>query len=198
MARPTTNDAAVAERLVQAMTSHLAAGRTQDVTVRAIAAQAGASTTAIYSLFGGRDGLVGAALRQAAEDLRCALVAVAPGEDPLHDLSRLGQAYLQWADTNPGLYNVLFSGAAGFSPEDRAPAGDLAEPLMLAIDRAVRAGHLDGAPAMIATTLWAGLHGLASLTCTGALPAAAASRAARPMIDSLIRGWTPHEAPPPA
>lgn len=189
MARPTTNDAAVSDRLVTATVDLLGRGRPGDISVRAVAAAAGASTTAIYSLFGDKDGLVKAAIGRAAADLHTALEQAGPGDDPRNALLRLGLAYLDWARDHPHLYAAMFSGGRTYTPRGEAAIGDPAEPLMRAIGRAVRAGAITGPPALVAATFWAALHGQATLVADGAIDADTASTSGPALIRALIRGW---------
>lgn len=89
MGRPRTNDEAVKERLVACATEMLATRPRELLTVRAVAAAAEASTTAVYSLFGGKDGLIGAVRDRAVAGLFQDVSAVQTSADPLADLYSL-------------------------------------------------------------------------------------------------------------
>jgi AcrR family transcriptional regulator len=81
--RPRTNDEAVKERLVVCATEMLATRPRESVTVRAVAAAAETSTTAVYSLFGGKDGLIGAVRDRAVAGLFQDVSAV-PTSETIH------------------------------------------------------------------------------------------------------------------
>jgi AcrR family transcriptional regulator len=114
--RPRTNDEAVRERLVECATEMLATRPRESVSVRAVAAAAEASTTAVYSLFGGKDGLIGAVRDRAVAGLFQDVSAVQTSADPLADLYALAVAYRRWGREHSHLYTVLFGG-----PEKSAP-----------------------------------------------------------------------------
>ncbi|MFC9931538.1 TetR/AcrR family transcriptional regulator [Streptomyces sp. NPDC127190] len=190
MGRLRTNDEAVKERLVEYATEMLATRPRESVTVRAVAAAAEASTTAVYSLFGGKDGLIGAVRDRAVAGLFQDLSAVQPSADPLADLYALAVAYRRWGRGHSHLYTVLFGGVQSFDPSGEVGASDPIRPLLAAIDRAVTASVLVGEATSIALSTWATLHGLVTLELAGAFDAATADAAFRSAIHATLRGWT--------
>ncbi|MER6737569.1 TetR-like C-terminal domain-containing protein [Streptomyces puniciscabiei] len=194
MGRPRTNDEAVKERLVACATEMLATGARESVTVRAVAAAAGTSTTAVYSLFGGKDGLIGAVRDRAVAGLFQDLSAVPASQDPLADLYGLAGAYRRWGCGHRHLYAVLFGGVQTFEPSGAVGTRDPVGPLITAIDRAVAGALLDGEATSIALSLWVTLHGLVTLELAGALDARTAEAAFRPAIRAALRGWATPEA----
>ncbi|MFJ8026073.1 TetR/AcrR family transcriptional regulator [Streptomyces sp. NPDC096311] len=190
MGRPRTNDEAVRERLVECATEMLATRPRESVTVRAVAAAAEASATAVYSLFGGKDGLIGAVRDRAVAGLFQDLSAVQTSEDPLADLCALAVAYRRWGRGHSHLYTVLFGGVQSFDPSGEAGASDPIRPLLAAIDRALTTSVLTGEATSIALSIWAALHGLVTLELAGALDAATAEAAFRSTIHATLRGWT--------
>ncbi|MFE1876900.1 TetR/AcrR family transcriptional regulator [Streptomyces sp. NPDC059496] len=193
MGRPRTNDEAVKERLVVCATELLATGPRESVTVRAVAAAAEASTTAVYSLFGGKDGLIGAVRDRAVAGLFQGLSAVQAPADPLADLYALAVAYRSWGRGHSHLYTVLFGGVQSFDPSGQVGAGDPIRPLLAAIDRALAASVLAGEARSIALSIWGTLHGLVTLELAGALDAATAEAAFRSTIRATLRGWATPE-----
>ncbi|MFC5183804.1 TetR-like C-terminal domain-containing protein [Actinomadura harenae] len=189
MGRPRTNDEAVGERLVARATEMLATGPRESVTVRAVAAAADASTTAVYSLFGGKDGLIRAVRDRAVAGLFQDLSAVPSSEDPLADLHALAAAYRRWGRGHSHLYTVLFGGAQSFDPSGEVGTQDPVRPLVAAIDRAVARSVLAGDPTSIALSLWITLHGLVTLELADALDAPTADAAFRSAIPAALRGW---------
>ncbi|MEW2298636.1 TetR-like C-terminal domain-containing protein [Streptomyces sp. NPDC006655] len=193
MGRPRTNDEAVKERLVECATEMLATRPRESLTVRAVAAAAEASTTAVYSLFGGKDGLIGAVRDRAVTGLFQDLSAAQTSADPLADLYALAVAYRRWGRGHRHLYTVLFGGVQSFDPSGEAGARDPILPLLAAIDRALTAAVLTGDATAIALSIWATLHGLVTLELAGALNATAAEAAFHSSIHATLRGWTTPE-----
>ncbi|MFF0622480.1 TetR/AcrR family transcriptional regulator [Streptomyces sp. NPDC004296] len=189
MGRPRTNDETVKERLVECATELLATRPRESVAVRAVATAAGASTTAVYSLFGGKDGLIAAVRDRAVAGLFQALSTVPTSEDALVDLQALAAAYRRWGREHRHLYTVLFGGVQSFEPSGAVGTGDPVRPLVAAIDRAVADSALDGETTSIAVSLWVTLHGLVTLELAGALDAPTAEAAFRSTIQAALRGW---------
>ncbi|MEH0548478.1 TetR-like C-terminal domain-containing protein [Streptomyces sp. B21-105] len=189
MGRPRTNDEGVKERLVECATEMLATGPRESVTVRAVAAAAEASTTAVYSLFGGKNGLIRAVRDRAVAGLFQDVSAVPTSADPLADLYALAVAYRRWGRGHSHLYTVLFGGVQPFAPSGKVGTGDPIRPLLAAIDRAVTANVLAGDATEIALSIWATMHGLVTLELAGALEAATAEAAFRSSVHATLRGW---------
>lgn len=144
-------------------------GDAERVSVRAIARRAGVSPTALYLHFPDREALVDAAVDAGFAAFNRALMTAAAGsgtESQPERLVAMGLAYLDFAERQPALYAVLFSArrpvsrpapAATGVDRDQALAGLVA--LLQAVDPA-----LDDARAReVALTVWAGLHGFATL-----------------------------------
>jgi AcrR family transcriptional regulator len=157
----------------------------QPVTLRSVVAGTGVSTMAIYTYFGGMDGLWRAMRQQGFTRLDARLDAVRPSADPVRDLAALGAAYLGNALANPDLYRVMFD--AGFDLEDPAAADATLHRLVTTADRARTAGRFrdDVDPLTVATQSWTIGHGLASLVATGPLPRDALAQAP-PMLIALF------------
>lgn len=190
MGRPRTNDDTVKERLVECATELLATRPQESVTVRAVATAAGTSTAAVYSLFGGKDGLIEAVRDEAVTGLFQSLAAVPTSEAPLADIYALAAAYRRWGREHSHLYSVLFGGVQSFKPSGAVGTSDPVRPLIVAIDRAVTESVLDGQATSIALSLWVTLHGLVTLELAGALDAPTAEAAFPSAIHATLRGWT--------
>ncbi|MET9523023.1 TetR/AcrR family transcriptional regulator [Streptomyces coeruleorubidus] len=142
----------------------------QPVTLRTLVAGTGVSTMAVYTYFGGMDGLWKALRQEGFVRLAAKLTAVKMSADPVRDLAALGAAYLANALESPDLYCVMFD--AGFDLEDTDAADETLHCLVRAIDRAKTGGRFRDevdAPEL-ATQSWTIGHGLASLVATGPLP----------------------------
>ncbi|MEU4342254.1 TetR-like C-terminal domain-containing protein [Nocardia sp. NPDC023852] len=190
MGRPRTNDETVEERLVACATEMLATRPRESVTLRALATAAGTSTTAVYSLFGGKGGLIGEVRDRAVACLFQEVSAVPTSADPLADLYALAAAYRRWGREHSHLYTVLFGGAQTFDPSGAVGTNDPIRPLLATIDRALMESILVGEATFIALSLWVTLHGLVMLELAGALDAATAEAVFRSTIPATLRGWT--------
>ena len=191
MARPRTHDDAVRRRLLESASRAISRGGPAGLSVRAVAAEAGTTTAAVYSLFGSRDGLVGAVVEEGFRRFAEQLADVRRTADPMADLLALGLAYRRSALTEPHFYRVMFApapdtggGAAGGGHHGRGSREAVGRPtfavLRSAVERALGSG--EGATwdaEEIAVRLWSLTHGLVSLELAGLLPGDAAEREAR-------------------
>ncbi|GAA2355512.1 TetR/AcrR family transcriptional regulator [Nonomuraea africana] len=157
----------------------------EPVTLRSLVAGTGVSTMAVYTYFGGMDGLWKAMRQEGFTRLAAKLKAVSMSADPVRDLAALGAAYLSNALAAPDLYRVMFD--AGFELEDAAAADETLHCLVVAVERAKAAGRFrsDVDPLELATQSWAIGHGLASLVVTGPLPHRALAHGV-PMLTALF------------
>ena len=132
------------------------------MTTRRLAAMAGTTTQAIYTEFGGKEGIARAMYLEGFARLEARMRAVGETDDPFFDLLQQGRAYREAALESPHFYDVMFGRPIPqFSPD----ADDLA------ISRVIATGALiDGADAGdIAPWLWAVVHGVVSLELNGAM-----------------------------
>ena len=162
------------------------------LSTRRVAQQVGVSTTAVYSLFGDKAGLVREMFLAGFERLAEAFDAVPRTDDPLADLLALGTAYRANAIANPHLYELMFGRPVPeFTPD--AEAGERIRPtfdaLIAAVARCVEKGVLVGEPEQIAVQLNALVHGLSGLELRGALgPPEEARGHWERAIGSMVRG----------
>ena len=164
------------------------------LSLRALAAQVGTSTSAVYSLFGGKPELLAALQAEAFAQFGAAQQAVPVTGDAGTDLTALGRAYWTWARAHPDLYSVLFSGVLGELDPDGAQAAaarDTIAPLSGLVHAAVAAGAMTGEPADITFSIWAAVHGAVSLVLADCAPEAEQRRSE--LFDAtagaVVRGW---------
>ncbi|CAM5542913.1 hypothetical protein SAVIM338S_04328 [Streptomyces avidinii] len=178
-----TKDPAVRSQLLDRAAQML---RTrQPVTLRTLVAGTGVSTMAVYTYFGGMDGLWKALRQEGFTRLAARLADVRTSADPVRDLAALGAAYLAHALEDPDLYRVMFD--AGFDLEDAGAADETLHRLVRAVERA-KADHRFRAevdPLELATQSWLIGHGLASLVATGPLPHGATAHGV-PLLTALF------------
>ncbi|SDM44655.1 TetR/AcrR family transcriptional regulator [Nonomuraea jiangxiensis] len=143
------------------------------LTMRRIAAEAGCTTTVIYTMFGNREGLAEALYLEGFERFRRFLESVPQRRNPLEHLTALGPAYRQACLSEPGYYSLMFERAIpGFEPSERART--LARAALNILDRVIAdcisAGYLAPTqPRKIADALWAAAQGAISLERAGHL-----------------------------
>jgi AcrR family transcriptional regulator len=192
MARPKVHDDALRLRLLDEAGRLLSADGPAGLSLRRVAADAGTSTTAVYSLFGGKTALVRALYLEAFGRFAARLAAVPVGDDPAEHLVRLGIAYRNGALADPHLYTVMFGRAVReFTPTatDRTAALAALLPLQTAVAAGIAAGVLVPTdPATIVVALWGQAHGLVSLELNDRSQQVAA--AYEDAIRAAIRGWT--------
>ena len=185
MPRPRVHDDALRRRLLERASELVAEGGTESVSLRELAGAVGTSTTAVYSLFGGRGQLLEAVVAEGFRRFEAHLRAVPRTDHPEVDLAALGRAYRASALDDPHFYRVMFS-PTGASLKSAESAGTF-ELLVDAAQRCIDAGMFRTADAGgAAHTLWSLVHGLVLLELAGFVPGADADRAAafdRALVD---------------
>ena len=148
MGRPRLHDDATVLRLTDAAEALLAEGGVEAVSVRGVADRAGATTRAVYSVFGGKDGLVSALYRRGCARFLAAQRAVGEAADPFDNLMRLvREGFSAFARRDPHLYRLIFERPLpGFAPslQDRAALGEALGILTARMQRVVDAGLAGG------------------------------------------------------
>ncbi len=164
------------------------------LSLRRLAADVNTSTTAVYSLFGGKPALLDALYEEAFRRFGDRLAALPKTDDPVEDIIQIGFTYRASALADPQFYLVMFSKVVpNFEPseETSAAAAETFLPLVEDVARAVESGMFVDAPReQIALALWGMVHGLVSLELNGNLPpgveiAPTYERAIRAHVD----GW---------
>lgn len=189
-------DDAVRTRLLDAAAAHVFEHGVETMSVRGIATAAETTTSAIYRLFGNRDGLVAALFARAAARFAEGLSRAAVTRDPMEDLVAIGMAYRAAASADRHGYRVLFGGMVdpvALPTEVGRAAADLFEPLLARVNAAQVAGVLtaDVTTPEIATSLWAHVHGLVVLELGLPRPPASGDPATvyGRSVRALLRGW---------
>ena len=143
-------------------------GSEQSVTLREIARRIGIAAPSIYEHFPSREAIVYAVIDDLASQLRAAVAhALDSQPDPLSRLRASCAAYLRFADQRPGQYRVLLSRHQhlGDRPPGRAAIrAEAFDLLVTALRDCARAGQIaTDDPRADAVTIWAALHGYATL-----------------------------------
>ncbi len=135
----------------------------------ALTAEAGTSTMAVYTHFGGMDALMVEVRREGFRRLGAYMARVRTTRDPIADLAALGWAYCLNALGRPSLYRAMFFDTATDAGEAAMAAAPFL-PVVECFERAIRAGRITvGDACGPAVQLWALAHGAVSLALAGML-----------------------------
>jgi len=161
------------------------------LSLRRLAADANTSTTAVYSLFGNKAGLLDSLYQEAVRRFAARLATVEASDDPAADIVALGVAYRDYALSEPHLYTIMFTRRQKDDSEDDSEAASTIEPLKDAVRRGQEAGQLVNAPAeLIALACWGVAHGLVSIELAEIVPpgldVGAGYEAA---LRAMVAGW---------
>jgi AcrR family transcriptional regulator len=144
------------------------------LSLRRLAADVGTSTTAVYSLFGGKPALVRELFVEAFHRFGTHLQAVPRTGDPGEDLIQLGLAYRRSALADPHLYPIMFANILpGFEPDEQVSQEAFAAltPLIEAVRTGIDAGVFVDVPAnTLVMSCWGLSHGMVSLELNGYAP----------------------------
>ncbi|WP_316245481.1 TetR/AcrR family transcriptional regulator [Gordonia sp. OPL2] len=189
MARPKVHTDELSERLLEEAVHIVGERGVSALSVRDVARAAGTSTSAVYSLFGNKEGLIRGVL-VAAFDSFAAAQEADPSEDVAANLSGLGVRYVAWALEHPRLYELMFgetlAGIASSQETEAASARAIA-PLRQGVRSAIESGLFRRADVdTIVASLWSQVHGMAMLLSSGRFPAGADPVAA---ATAVIDGW---------
>lgn len=206
MPRPKTHDDALRARLLTCAAELISLDGVDALSLRKLAADVNTSTTAVYSLFGGKPGLISTVYLEAFEGFARELRETTLTDDPAEDLVELGLAYRRYALAQPHLYALLFTDAArAHINQDELLAevsGTAFHVLYDTVQRGVEQGvFTDVQPDLIAVAAWGLVHGLSSLEIQGNLPPReqmdpAFERAVRAHVDGWRRVRPEHETRP--
>lgn len=139
-------------------------GDEEALTLRAVAREAGVAAPSVYLHFASKDDLIWAVVAAHFEELRQAIVAAKTAEEEAVAQLRAGcLAYCRFGLERPGAYRVLFQTPRGSTPDQLIGLEAFAT-LADGIAACMAAGAAPpNDPTRIATTVWAGLHGIVSL-----------------------------------
>jgi AcrR family transcriptional regulator len=152
---------------------------------RKVASAAGTSTMAVYTHFGGMQGLIAAVAQEGLRQFDAAL-SVPNTDDPVADLFALGGAYRRYAIERPHMYRLMFGSTSAHGVN--APTGNVLRLTVAQIEqhipsfahvvrgvhrcmlgRRITAGSPDDDETVVATAVqfWALRHGFVMLELAG-------------------------------
>jgi AcrR family transcriptional regulator len=138
------------------------------VTTRRLAELIEFSQPVLYTHFAGKDAIIAVVAERGFVQLTEVLAAARAEAAPYDSLRAVAAAYLEFADTNPAVYDGMFNRAVS-NPFASAGAAEPQAEAFAQLRAAVApfAGARD--PALLAEVLWSALHGLIILTRDGRL-----------------------------
>ena len=191
MGRPRIHDERTRAELLDAAEVIVGKDGIDALSVRSVAGNIGASTRAVYSVFGSKEALLGGLAERAFELLMDAVDAVPISDDPGFDLSQaLVRGFRPFAVAHPDLFRLAFV----WSPVQPGPGVLNASAAALTrltgrIERAQGAGLLPrGDINQLVLELSAVCQGLASLELCGMLPGRDAERIWSDSVGDLLAG----------
>lgn len=194
MPRPRVHDESLRVKLLDRAGELLSTEGAKALSLRKLAADAGTSTTAVYSLFGGKPDLVNAVYAEGFVRFGARLAAVPRTDDAAEDLVRLGLAYRESALADPHLYSIMFTRTVpGFEPrtEVTQQTGRTLQPLLEVVRAGIESGQFRAEPPeTIALGAWGIVHGLVMLELNGDLPEPLnVASAYETAVRAHVRGW---------
>jgi AcrR family transcriptional regulator len=170
-------------------------GSVDRVTVADVVRRVGVTAPVLYAHFADKDALFVAVHAHRMNDFRDKLRRAArSARSPLEALELSGRAYIRYATTNPEAYMALFMTPSSLSEHDffSDPAArtltayeDLVDRIRACID----SGEVAGVDAeLVARTVWAQVHGLASMLIT--MPEIGNGVGRQRLVDSLLHAVT--------
>ena len=166
------HDIDVRRRLLESAAQVLGEEGPAALSTRRLAREAGTSTMAVYTHFGGMPALVREIVAEGFARLYDRVTAVEPSDDALDDLRRMAVAYRAHALAHPHIYAVMFGSASlgGYRLHDEELDVGLTAfgQLVAATERAMALGQLRcDDPASVAGQFWSALHGYVMLELSG-------------------------------
>jgi AcrR family transcriptional regulator len=170
---PRRADPDVAVRLLEVTARLLADEGLPAVSARRVAAEAGASTMAVYTHYGSMDDLLRAARREGFRRFALELDRRTHTDDPVADLFAQGWGYRHFALTEPHLYKVMFDtqlvvDRVEIGPEDVEAGAKAFSLLYDDVGRCAAQRRWQVADQQLASeVIWAGVHGHCMLELSG-------------------------------
>ncbi|KUJ67152.1 TetR family transcriptional regulator [Streptomyces albus subsp. albus] len=181
-------DTGLRARLVEVGVELVAREGVQSLTLREIARRAGVSHGAPRRYFPTHLELLSAIARRGFAELaeRAAQVLGGQGAEPRAQLMALSRAYLDFARTHRGMFELMFR--HDLLESGRLGLRDASLPLFGAMTELVALARPDSAeaPPVVAGALWANLHGIAQLWLWGSLPLATGTEDVEPLLRAAL------------
>ena len=165
-------DTDVRRRLIEVAADILSEDGPAALSARRLARDAGTSTMAVYTHFGGMPGLVRAVVAEGFARLYARVAEVEETEDPLADLIGSAAAYRAHALADPHLFSVMFGSASlgqyRLTTQELEVGLAAFDQLAAIVARVMAAGAIrQGDARAVAGQFWAALHGYVMIEIGG-------------------------------
>jgi AcrR family transcriptional regulator len=179
------------EHILQAATELIATGGLAGLSAREVARRIGYSAGTIYNVFDNLDDLILTIEGRMLDALDEKLDALPATGNPRENVLQLAQAYLAFTHDNPKLWNLLFE--HHLPPGTDVPPAYRAklEGLLARIEKAMTPLFADTAESerkRAARVLWAGVHGITSLSTADKL-SNVSTESAWPLIKDMVETY---------
>ncbi|GJE44447.1 TetR/AcrR family transcriptional regulator [Methylobacterium soli] len=159
------------EALIEAARRFIAERGVGGFTLVDAARLVGVTPAALYRHFRGREALLEEVAGRGFTDLAERLArALTSRGTPLERFTRMGEAYLAFAEEEPGYYAAIFETRGGHLGPQAAERPSPFDLLVEALQSTFPDGFGGVDPRFIALEVWALSHGLATLSAAGQLP----------------------------
>jgi AcrR family transcriptional regulator len=173
-------------------------GGVANFSLREVARRAGVSAAAVYRHFDDKEALLAAVCEEGFRTFSGYLLRALAEKTPLARLRTAGDLYLRFAVENPHDYRVIFM-SVGLALDKIVVSRETSPTFTFLVDRVrecIEAGDLAaGDPVEIAATIWAHVHGLASLRLSGHMDSVGDAKAFalffRSSTDRLLQAYAP-------
>jgi len=191
MGRPREHDETTARALLDAAERTIHEQGVGALSLRALAQQAQTTTRAVYSLFGSKEGLLGALGARAFELLEEGLAALAAVDDPPEDLVQAALMFRRFALEHPALFSIGIQRTdPAVWPRFRSAAADAFAVLARRFEPLAEAGLLGGRSVREAATQFHALcEGLAAVELRGQPLGPDPAALWRSAVQALIAGF---------
>ena len=149
------------ESAAELMAQH---GSIDKVSVRAVAAGAGVTPTAVYRHFEGHDDLLLSAVQYCFDEFLAALLAATEGiDDPVERFRRAGDAYVRFAMEQRGKYRVMFANRIELPPREAPSSMNAFDVLVEWVSEILEANGDDRDPFFVSVQVHTWIHGIVDL-----------------------------------
>lgn len=179
------------ERIVDAATEIVRSKGHEELSVRGLARGLDVTAPAIYDHVASKDAVLRSVAAKGFEQLRA--VSETAGASAIARVRCRCRAYVEFAHGNPELFRLMFM----FRPDviaidvdnELAAASELFEFGLADIRQAIRDGELvDGDPVQLGLTLWAAVHGVATVSI---MAPTLAVTIGDDVVDAMLSGLAP-------
>ena len=165
------------ERIMDAARTMFVCDGYESVTLRKIANAIEYSQAVIYQYFTDKQALISAILQQDKEDLHKHMLECMTIENPVEKLIEMARLYAEWGVSHPNHYLLMLVPPPSWGNDNKRTlyTGEqsLEQEMLAVLYATVEAGIKRGMlkeeyadPSLVATTLWAGIHGTVMLEIT--------------------------------